>query len=290
MTNEVPKRLAPTSETVRELFLKSGNLCAFPLCSHLLMNAEGVFISQICHIEAADEGGQRFNKVMSNEDRRAFSNLMLMCHAHHKITDDVDKYSVADLKDMKAAHEARFSSPERVILDSIQDWTKSYRSTVPENLGKFLQALGHTMAPDELKDFLKNFKKYIKKFQLIPLEMRHFFSEAILRMQRMSDTPVVVDHHWGTQAIHTADLEKAFQLSKSQFFEKVQELEMYGIASIDEIEDFEYRVKPVFIVHPIDEWPFWCDLALYCEKRGIDLKIFTHDMQFSQLDLDQSAK
>lgn len=286
MTNEVPKRLAPTSETVRELFLKSGNLCAFPLCPHLLMNAEGVFISQICHIEAADEGGQRFNESMTNEERRAFSNLMLMCHGHHKITDDVDKYSVTDLKKMKAAHEARFSSPERVILDSIQDWTRGYQSTEPQNLGKFLRALGHTMEPDDLQDFVSSVKRYVRKYELIPIEMRHFFSEAILRIQRMSDTSAVVHHHWGTQAIHTADLEKAFKLSGRQLYDKAQELEMYNIASIDEIGDSDARIRYVFVVHPIDDWPFWSDLALYCEKRNVPLRTFTHDMQFSQLDSD----
>ena len=50
------KRLAPTADTLRELFLKSGNLCAFPACGKLMMNAEGVFIGQVCHIEAAEEG------------------------------------------------------------------------------------------------------------------------------------------------------------------------------------------------------------------------------------------
>ena len=86
---EKPKRLAPTTDTTRELFLKSGNLCAFPGCGRLMMNGDGVFIGQVCHIEAAEEAGERFNLAMSNEDRRAFSNLMLMCYEHHQITNDV---------------------------------------------------------------------------------------------------------------------------------------------------------------------------------------------------------
>jgi hypothetical protein len=39
----------------------------------------GVFIGQLCHIEAAEEGGQRFNERMTNEERRAFENLLLLC-------------------------------------------------------------------------------------------------------------------------------------------------------------------------------------------------------------------
>jgi len=284
MTTEVPKRLAPTSSTVRELFLKSGNLCAFPRCPHLLMNADGVFISQICHIEAAEEGGPRFNECMSNEDRRDFSNLMLMCHEHHKITDDVEKYSVENLVQMKEAHESRFSSPERVILDTIQDWTKSYQSTSPKNLGDFLKALGTKLEKDEQQELVNHVCQYIAKFQLIPLELRHFFSEAISRIQRMSETSVIARHSWADKAIHVEDLINAFKLSESDFYKRAQQLEHYGIASIDEIEDYNYRAHPVFIIHPIEDWPFWGDLALYCEKLNINLSTFTHDMQFGKLD------
>src|SRR5579859_4942500 len=96
-TREVPekaRRLAPSSDTLRELFLKSGNLCAFPGCGRLMMNVEGVFIGQVCHIEAAEEAGERFNGAMTNEDRRASANLILMCYEHHQVTNDVDKYTV----------------------------------------------------------------------------------------------------------------------------------------------------------------------------------------------------
>lgn len=53
---EIPKRLAPTRDTVRELYLKSGNRCAFPGCNKALFNAKGVFVGHICHIEAAEPG------------------------------------------------------------------------------------------------------------------------------------------------------------------------------------------------------------------------------------------
>lgn len=91
---EKPKRLTPLPDTLRELFLKSGNLCAFPNCKALMMDADGVFIGQVCHIEAAEEGGKRFNSSISNEERRTASNLMLMCYEHHQVTNDEKKYPV----------------------------------------------------------------------------------------------------------------------------------------------------------------------------------------------------
>jgi hypothetical protein len=114
---ETPKRLKPDFRTFRELFLKSGNLCAFPGCTALMMNEGGVFIGQLCHIEAAEPGGERFNPDMTNEQRRSASNLMLMCYPHHRETNDVTKYAVADLKKMKAAHEHRFSRPNRAMRE-----------------------------------------------------------------------------------------------------------------------------------------------------------------------------
>ena len=42
-----------------------------------MMNEQGVFVGQVCHIEGAEEGGERFNPRMSNEERRAAANLML---------------------------------------------------------------------------------------------------------------------------------------------------------------------------------------------------------------------
>jgi hypothetical protein len=111
----VAKRKAPDKDTLRELFLKSGNLCAFPDCMNLLMNRAGEFIGQICHIEAAEDGGERFNSAMTDEGRAAFSNLMLMCYEHHVTTNNVEDYPVSRLQKMKADHEAGFSDPVRAI-------------------------------------------------------------------------------------------------------------------------------------------------------------------------------
>ena len=100
----------------------------------------------------------------------------------------------------------------------------------------------------------------------------------------MSETSVIARHSWADKAIHVEDLINAFKLSESDFYKRAQQLEHYGIASIDEIEDYNYRAHPVFIIHPIEDWPFWGDLALYCEKLNINLSTFTHDMQFGKLD------
>jgi hypothetical protein len=61
MTKDKPaKRLMPLPDTLRELYLKCGNECAFPDCHRIMINSDGVFVGQVCHIEAAAPGGERF--------------------------------------------------------------------------------------------------------------------------------------------------------------------------------------------------------------------------------------
>lgn len=101
-------RLSPKLETLRALFARSGNQCAFSGCTHPLVNGDNLFIAQVCHIEAASSGGERFNPNSDDEYRRSYENLILLCYPHHIETDDVDRYPVEKLKEMKLNHEQLF--------------------------------------------------------------------------------------------------------------------------------------------------------------------------------------
>lgn len=112
-------RLPTKIEVVRALFARSGNQCAFPGCTAALVNEKNKFIAQICHIEAAVSGGERFNPHQSDEERRAYENLILLCYPHHVETDDVGAYSVDRLKEIKASHEAMFEKNNFKIDESL---------------------------------------------------------------------------------------------------------------------------------------------------------------------------
>ena len=63
------------------------------------MDEEGNFVGEICHIEAAKMGGERFRAEMSDEEnRRSFENLLLLCHRHHVVTYNLQKYPVRYLR------------------------------------------------------------------------------------------------------------------------------------------------------------------------------------------------
>lgn len=99
-------RIAPARETLIALFAKSGNVCAFPGCTHELVTSRNIFVGQVCHIEAANPGGQRFNSNSTDEQRRSFENLLLLCYRHHKETDDVGAYDTNALYTIKRLHES----------------------------------------------------------------------------------------------------------------------------------------------------------------------------------------
>ncbi|WP_145860819.1 tetratricopeptide repeat protein [Pedobacter suwonensis] len=107
MKKETVKRLAPSKETLKFLFSLCGNECAFPGCQHPVYSVKNKLIAQVCHIESAAEGGERFNPDSSNEERRGFNNLLVLCYEHHIETDDVAEYPTDRMRQIKSEHENR---------------------------------------------------------------------------------------------------------------------------------------------------------------------------------------
>jgi hypothetical protein len=96
-----------TPSTFKKLFGLSGNQCAFPGCTKTLVNDKNALDSCICHIEAANPRGERYNPSMTDKERADYNNLILLCPQHHAETNDVNHYTVAVLHKMKTDHESQ---------------------------------------------------------------------------------------------------------------------------------------------------------------------------------------
>jgi hypothetical protein len=107
-------RKNPSIKTIKELYSRAGNRCAFPGCHHYNVE-ENTVIGQICHIEAANRGGERYNPDQTEDERSGFDNLIVLCPIHHLITNDVSIYTVETLKAMKKSHEEQFKEHQYSI-------------------------------------------------------------------------------------------------------------------------------------------------------------------------------
>ncbi|MBN2267372.1 MAG: hypothetical protein JW725_03475 [Candidatus Babeliaceae bacterium] len=106
------KRRHPSESALKVLFAKSGNLCAFPKCDQRLIADEQEAskpLGEMAHIIAAEDHGPRGDATMSEEERCAAENFILLCPTHHSLIDKFPyQYNTHVLREMKRVHEARF--------------------------------------------------------------------------------------------------------------------------------------------------------------------------------------
>ena len=218
-------RLAPKGETIRRLFALSGNLCAFTDCKHKLVNDKGALITQVCHIEAAEEGGERYNKDQSDEERRGFENLMVMCLPHHVETDNVVKYTVPVLKEMKAAHEKRFlantynlpAGLEDVIVKEMQRKLDLIYGIVYENQSLIKEG---NETGRETQEMLGNLTEMVKKLSSqssIKIDQASIYAEQLdfikqLRIENKAETALSAAIQFKKSKWGTLDDELKFKL------------------------------------------------------------------------------
>lgn len=270
---EAPKRLAPTSDALRFLFAHSGNQCAFPDCGRSLIDKHGNYVGQICHIEGVK--GERFNPAMTNEQRRAADNLVLMCYDHHVETNDESAWTVERMRELKRRHESLFAQPDKLILSKITDWTTTESLTLPRNLYGLY-------GPEELYDedhdvLLAKVKEYLSRFEVVPLEVRSFLASVVERMARAGG---IVKNHSGSLGISAEDMRRAHRMEIPEFIRDCELLETYGLGFLDAEERYSEEV----VIYGIYDYPFWSDLLKFSKKRGIPFSSFFEGLDFSPLE------
>lgn len=103
------KRKAISQPVQKKLFALSGNECSFPGCNERLFNLEEkVFLGEMCHIRAVSATGPRYDSNYPKNDVDSFENLLVMCPNHHTTIDEnIEKYTVEVLLNMKSEHERK---------------------------------------------------------------------------------------------------------------------------------------------------------------------------------------
>ena len=119
-------RNIPTT-TRRILDIRSLNQCAFPGCTHTLVEpgvgeSSPVIICDVSHIHAVSPGGPRWKEGLTNEELNSLENLILLCPRHHRIVDSQPEHYTAEmLRQWKREHEAKETSGYPAGLDVITE-------------------------------------------------------------------------------------------------------------------------------------------------------------------------
>lgn len=175
-------RQPPTIATIRALFAKSGNVCAFPTCTHELVAHDNLYVAEVCHIEAAEPQGPRYNPSTDDDKRRSYDNLLLLCHAHHRRVDaDVSTYTVERLRQMKIEHESVVRQgafrPDAVVVSQVRREMESYWSALTRIQGEHaVPDLAVEMEPTAIgTDVFQGVHQQLKRI------------EALLKHYKLSD-------------------------------------------------------------------------------------------------------
>jgi hypothetical protein len=151
---EIAKILKPTEKTLRLLYAKSGNRCAYPDCPIPISDGTTLF-GEAAHIKAESPGGPRYDPSQTAEGRRSFENLILLCGVHHKCVDsDLVSYTVDRLRQMKLDHEAKSEKIEDDEVKHVAELLASRDVTVTAinpyksvTAGVFNQNITNNFAP-----------------------------------------------------------------------------------------------------------------------------------------------
>lgn len=131
----------PARSTLKRLFARSVNACAFPGCTLPLFEESGTLTGTVCHIKARNPGGPRFDPQQTDRERHGYDNLILLCARHSKVIDaDPAAFGAELLARLKAEHERKTAVHSTTGLDSqAEALLGAYRATYNITAG------GHVM-------------------------------------------------------------------------------------------------------------------------------------------------
>lgn len=288
--NERVRRLPVKQSDARQLYLHSGNLCAYPGCPSALVDSRGVFIGETCHIRAAEKGGARFDPRMSNEARRAPSNLLLMCSTHHRIIDqDVQTWTVERLEATKASHEHRFRQLLTQIVASagITDSTSTAIGAPPITLDAWAAWAGRP-DPEIIEEEKRGLVALLDRLQPTTKEARDLLAIVIRRTHLHKKQP---QGWWSDEdpvPLPIAELGRACpEIEDDTLYSLINELDRHGHIYVETDQDNEPQSE-VPCVTPRDppggmKWRFILD---YLEETtpAIDLHTVVADLRFDVFD------
>ncbi|MFF9424780.1 hypothetical protein ACF1BX_36010, partial [Streptomyces globisporus] len=257
------------TKVLRNLYIYSGNQCAFPGCSHKIVDDDGNYIAQLCHIESANIGGERFNPEMTNKQRADYPNLLLLCYEHHQVTNNVQKYPVDVMKALKAKHEAKFKNILEDISNTfIPDITKGQKLSLPKTLIEMNKYMGWRHNEDELKGTIEFIERGALRLKKLPPGTRSVF---LTMLERSENNEILLD-----------EVQQVLSIPNEEWRKHYDMLVKYELISVAEEH---YELLGYYSTFCEEEgWPMWQELKTYCKGTERDLDEVIENLRFDLLD------
>lgn len=231
------KRLKPRTDTLRELYIFSGNMCAMPDCKQVLIDEDGTWIGEVAHIHAASDEGPRANTSLSQEERREAKNLILLCRKCHKIIDDkVEQYPAEKLFQIKEEHEG----PYRKGLEQakFKDCMDEYTPKWPDSLG----ALDAIHSDEHYEEAFESLHTVATRLSKLPTDTRDFLAKCLKRSSERRSSARNPEFEVLTEEIKGSLSKGGIRISNNEIRKHVQILDKYDFAYYEEIDDLtEHR-------------------------------------------------
>jgi hypothetical protein len=261
-------------DVLRRLWALSGNECAFPDCTARLIDADGVLISEIVHIRGALRGSARFDPSQTNEERRSFENLLLMCHRHHKGTDNEKRFTTERMTRIKRAHENRYAQVIESLQRSVSDLTIQQVPTHSTTLGGLFTSSGLTA--EEIAGMKPDFVRLADRLATIPPDARAVFSILVMRGDDAD-----ID---GAVSIRASIVQDVAGVLPRRLSEVCELLDRADLATLDHGDDFEPAAVYSKRAPAGIDWPILKDLQSFVRKDPGSADLLFVGLDFSVLD------
>jgi len=252
------------NKTLRFLYAKSGNRCAFPGCNAPIFEDNGLLTGECCHIEAVSKGGARYNDATTEDEKNSESNLILMCSRHHTIIDsDCSTYTTDVLKQMKADHEQQFSGTKRELDEKMlfaleqsmaKYWDRIQRIDNVESDLKIkvdTDASIETLSANIEEIFSKLewlFKEMFQSDEMLPNQVKELCERAGVDYERLEQVPYyencLINRSWEYHNLAVPNFRSHLKMYYLQFCVNVfAELAKRDIAYNDILQQYKDKLE-----------------------------------------------
>ncbi|MDG2522899.1 hypothetical protein P7B02_15290 [Caulobacter segnis] len=276
-----PRRKAHTKEVIREIFAKSGNLCAMPGCNTLMVTAKGEFIGQICHIEGVK--GERRREGMDEDELAAVPNLVLLCYPHHVETNNEVEWPVARMRQMKADHEGLFTDATTRMLEVYIDGTARGGQTKAVTVERFCKVLDWPPEEEHRLETADEINHLFDQVAKLDLKTRGFICAVVERAEKVRETDNVQEER-GTLLLRWDDFTAAYNVADEHVKRRVEALSAHRLGGPDQMEIDERTTDAIALYGTKNGWSFWSALGQFCALERESVQSIVVELDLSRLD------